>query len=127
MHITTTGRGALAIEQRPETEFYLSILYSLKGKQRRAQLIAALAEEDLGKKEHDQRIRPVWKTLIHAGIPIIDGKKDEALSLIQTLTTYITTQRIYEALKGHLQFLLEGTDHKDWLPEFMEILKLKKE
>ncbi len=119
--------NALAINKRPETEFYLSILllYSPKGDKIRAKALMLSAYQDTLEQEHDLRIRPVWKILIHAGIPIIEGEKEEALEIIRTLTSYITTQRIYEALKGHLQFLLEGIDHKEWIPEFMEIVRLQ--
>jgi tetratricopeptide (TPR) repeat protein len=118
---------ALLLKKRPETEFYLGILllYSPKGDTIRAKSIMLSAYKGTFEQEHDLRIRPVWKILIHAGIPIIEGQKEEALEIILTLTPYITTQRIYEALKGHLQFLLEGTDHKEWIPEFMEIVKLR--
>jgi tetratricopeptide (TPR) repeat protein len=118
---------ALRIQKRPETEFYLGILllYSPKGDKIRARSLMLSAYQRTLEQEHDLRIRPVWKILIHAGIPIIAGKKEEALEIILSLTLYITTQRIYEALKGHLQFLLEGTDHHEWIPEIMEIVKLK--
>jgi hypothetical protein len=55
----------------------------------------------------------------------MDGEKEEALRIIHTLTEYITTKRIYDAITAHLQFLLEGTEHKEWIPEFMDIVKLK--
>ena len=116
---------AFSINQRPETEFYLSILYALKGDRIRAKLMAIAAYEDTGKQEHDQRIRPVWKILIHAAIPIIDDHKEVAIELLRSLSEYVTTKRIYDGIKAHLQFLLEGTDHKEWVPEFMEIVKLR--
>lgn len=118
---------ALAIKRRPETEFYLSILllYSPKGDRTRARELMSSAYKGTLEQEHDLRMRPVWKTLIHAGIPIIDGNKEEALSLLQTITPYITTPRIHDALNGHLRFLLEGTGHKEWIPDFMDIVKSK--
>ena len=61
----------------------------------------------------------MWKILIEAGIPIIEGRKEEALNIFQTLRPYITTQRIHDAVNGHLEFLLKGTGHEDWLPEFV--------
>jgi tetratricopeptide (TPR) repeat protein len=118
---------ALRLEKRPETEFYLSILllYSPKGDKIRAKELMSTAHKGTFEKEHDQRIRPVWKILIQTGVLIIDDKKEDALELIQTLTQYITTERIYKAVEGHLQFLLEGTNHKEWEKEFMDIVKLK--
>src|SRR5207253_10762505 len=52
---------ALKIQQRPETYFYLSILYALKGDIRGARVMALSGDYDTSKQEHDQRVRPVWK------------------------------------------------------------------
>jgi tetratricopeptide (TPR) repeat protein len=116
---------ALTIKKRPETEFYLSLLYAKKGDKKGAKIRALSADYDTYKQEHDKRIRPVWKILIQSGVHIIDGNKEEALRLIQASTQYITTQRIYEGLKDHLQFFLEATDHAEWIPEFMEFVQLQ--
>jgi tetratricopeptide (TPR) repeat protein len=112
-------------QKRPETEFYLSILYAMKGDKKRAKARALSAESDLDSPEHDKRIRPVWKLLIQAAYPILDGDKERAVQFIQMTTQYITTHRIHEALKGHIVFLLEASDHSDWLPEFMQHIRLQ--
>lgn len=116
---------ALAIKKRPETEFYLSILYAMKGDIKGAKVRALSAEYDTYKQEHDKRMRPVWKNLVQSSVHIIDGNKEKALQLIRESTHDIKTQRIYEALKGHLEFLLQAHDHSDWLPEFMELVRLQ--
>jgi tetratricopeptide (TPR) repeat protein len=113
---------ALKLMKRPETEFYLSMLYAQKGDYRRARLLDLSADLDLNEREHDERIRPIWKTLIRCGHLIFDDNKVEALKLTRMLTQGITTQRINDTITSHLQFLLAATDHKDWIPEFMNIL-----
>ena len=116
---------AFSLKRRPETQFYLSILYSIKGDVKRAKLMALNAENDLHLKDHDERIRPVWKDLIRAGVHIIEGNEDEAYKLVKTLSPYITTDRVYEAVAGHLKFLLEATDHDAWKQKFTSILMVK--
>ena len=118
---------ALNVKKRPETEFYLGILlyFSPKGDKIRAKELMLSAYNGILKQEHDLRIRKVWKILIHAGVPIVNGNKSEALALIKSLTEYITSQRIRDGVGAHLRFLLEGTDHKEWIPKFMDIVKLK--
>lgn len=83
------------------------------------------AENDLLIKEHDERIRPVWKALIRAGVHILEGNEGEAYKLIKTLSPYITTDRVYEAVTGHLKFLLEATGHDTWKQKFTSILRVK--
>src|SRR5947209_8134117 len=75
---------SLALMKRPDTEFYLSILYFLKGDSRRGKLMALTADDDLNQKDYTERLRPVWKILIHCGIYIIDDDQEEALRIIQT-------------------------------------------
>ena len=75
--------------------------------------------------EHQERIRPVWKNLISAAVPIIDGKEREAFQMIETLKPYITSKRIYAGLVAHLENLLTATDHKDWISKFTNILEVK--
>ena len=116
---------ALNLKRRPETQFYLSILHAIKGDAEGARAMSLNAKYDLRQKEHDERIRPVWKILIRAGVPLIEGNLDEAYRLIQSLTEYITTQRICDAVTGHLKFLLEATGHEDWIEKFTCILKVK--
>ncbi|SRR6266566_302029 len=118
---------ALAIKKRPETDFYLGILlfYSPKGDKIRAKELLLSAYQGTLEQEHDLRIRSVWKILIHAGVPIVEGNKEEALVLIKDLTPFVTTQRIRDGVKTHLLFLLEGTDHHEWIPEFMGLVQLK--
>ena len=116
---------AFSLKRRPETQFYLSILYSIKGDVKRAKLMALNAENDLHLKDHNERIRPVWKDLIRAGVHIIEGNEDEAYQLVKTLSPYITTDRVYEAVAGHLKFLLEATDHDAWKQKFTSILMVK--
>lgn len=116
---------ALSLKRRPETQFYLSILYSIKGDIKRAKLMSLNAENDLLIKEHDERIRPVWKALIRAGVHILEGNEGEAYKLVKTLSPYITTDRVYEAVTGHLKFLLEATGHDTWKQKFTSILRVK--
>jgi tetratricopeptide (TPR) repeat protein len=116
---------ALAIKKRPETEFFLSILYSQKGDRKRAKFMALAAEHDLDDDENSDRIRPVWKDLIYCGACIMEGNKEEALQAAQTLTPYMTTQRVYDGLMSHLLLMLEATDHKIWIPLFTNTVKVK--
>ena len=118
---------ALAIKRRPETEFYLGILlyYSPQGDKIRAKDLLLSAYDGTLQQEHDLRIRQVWKVLIHAGVPIVNDNKDEALRVIESLVPYITTERIREGVQTHLRFLLEGTGHNDWIPEFLATTELK--
>src|SRR6266568_3998683 len=118
---------ALAIKKRPETEFYLGILlyYSPQGDKIRAKDLMLSAYNGTLQQEHDLRIRQVWKVLIHAGVPIVNDNKDEALSVIESLKQYITTERIREGVQTHLRFLLEGTGHKDWIPEIIATIESK--
>lgn len=115
---------ALTLKRRPETQFYLSILYALKGDMKRAKLMGLNAEEELNRKEHDERVRPVWKNLIRAGAYILEGNENEAYKLVQTLSTYVTKPRVREAVTGHLHFLLEATGHDDWEQKFTAILQI---
>ncbi len=115
---------ALALNKRPETEFYLSILYAQKGDKKTAHLMALLADRDTYKQEHEARLRLVWKLLMHAGVRIIEDEKDEALPFVRALDPYITSKRIYEEITTHFRLLLKATSHDDWIPEFMALLKL---
>jgi tetratricopeptide (TPR) repeat protein len=116
---------ALANKRRPETQFYLSILYFLKGDRTRAKLMALTADDDAQKKEYAEKLRPVWRILIHCAVYIIENDEEESLRIIQTLTRYITTDRIYDSLKGHLELLLAATGHKEWTAKFLEIVKVR--
>ncbi len=116
---------ALALKERPETLFYLAILllYSPNGDKIRAKQLMSSASKDSTFPEHDQRIRDVWKILIRAGVPIVDGNKKQALDFLKSLV--ITNKRIYNGTKTHLHFLLEGTGHSDWEPQLMAAIKWK--
>lgn len=121
--------SALVIKKRPETEFYLGILlyFSPEGDKIRAKSLMLSAYNGTLQQEHDLRIRQVWKILMHAGVPIVNDDKVEALSVIESLKEYITTQRIYVGVESHLRFLLEGTGHSDWMQAFMNIVNTWKE
>ncbi len=116
---------ALAIKERPETQFYLAILllYSPNGDKIRAKQLISSASNDSTLPEHDRRIRDAWKILIRAGVPIVDGNKKQALDILKSLI--ITNKRIYNGTKTHLHFLLEGTGHSDWEPQLMAAIKWK--
>lgn len=116
---------ALKLKRRPETEFYLSILYFLTGDTELGRLMALNAENDLKDHEHQERIRPVWKTLINSAVPIIDGNEHEAFRLIQTLKPYITSNRIHDGVVAHLEILLTVTGHNNWISKFTNILEVK--
>ncbi len=118
-------KHALDLKRRPETQFYLSILYAIKGDEEGAKAMSLNARYDLKQKEHKERIRPVWQILICAGVPIIEGNVDEAYQLVESLSSYITTQRICDAITGHLKFLLKARDHEEWIPKFTNIVKVK--
>ena len=98
--------SALAIKKRPETEFYLGILlyFSSKGDKIRAKSLMLSAYNGTLEQEHDLRIRQVWKVLIHAGVPIVNDDKEEALSVIEFVeriynnTAYLRRSRISLAL-----------------------------
>lgn len=115
---------ARAINERPETDFYLSLLYVSKGDKKTAFLKALMAEHNTYKQEHDQRMRPVWKNLIYASVQIINDQKEKALQFIRLSQEQIATYRIYEALKDHLLFMLNAAGHADWIPEFMDLLRI---
>lgn len=117
---------ALRYKERPETEFYLSILYALRGDKRRARLMALSAEDSLHQKEHDERVRNIWKAIMQAAVPIIEGDEEQAFRLVQTAIPYITTQRIQSEFTTQLKLLLESNGHNDWIPRFIESLKAKK-
>lgn len=120
---------ALALKPRPETEFYLGILlyFSPTGDKERASNLLKSASLKINDREHDQRVRKVWKMLIVASAPIIDGDKGLALKDVQSLVPLITTNRIYTGVESHLRFLLEGTGHSDWIDEVINIIKTRKE
>lgn len=120
---------ALALKERPETEFYLGVLlyFSPTGNKVRAYNLLKSASNKINDQEHDQRVRNVWKVLIVASVPIIDGDKGLALTDVQTLVPLITTLRIYTGVEFHLRFLLEGTGHSDWTDEVIGIIATWKE
>src|SRR5260370_1248566 len=84
---------ARAINEHPETDFYLRLLYASKGDKSTAFLKALTAQYNTKKQEHDQRIRPVWKNLIFAGVHIINDHKADALHDIRISQEHITTRR----------------------------------
>lgn len=120
---------ALALKERPETKFYLGILlyFSPTGNKVDAYNLLKSASQKINDQEHDQRVRDVWKMLIIASVPIIDGDKGLTLTDIKTLVPLITTKRIYTGVESHLRFLLEGTDHSDWIDEITAIITTWKE
>jgi tetratricopeptide (TPR) repeat protein len=121
--------NALKIQKRPETEFYLGILlfFSPTGDKNRARVLLLSASKRVEEQEHDVRIRGVWKMLILAGAPIVEGKQEEALKYIQDMVKYNPSQRIHMGVESHLRFLLEGTGHSDWIEEFMGTINAWKE
>ncbi len=121
--------NALIIQKRPETEFYLGILlfFSPTGDKNRARDLLLSASKRVEEQEHDVRIRSVWKMLILAGAPIVEGNLAEALKCIQDMIQYNPSQRIYIGVESHLRFLLEGTGHSDWMQAFLDILNTWKE
>ncbi len=116
--------NALKIQKRPETEFYLGILlfFAPTGDKNRARELLLSAARRVEEQEHDVRIRSVWKMLILAGAPIVEGNVAEALKYIQDMIKYNPSQRIYIGVETHLRFLLEGTGHSDWMQAFLDIL-----
>lgn len=116
---------ALILKKRPETEFYLGILlyYSPKGDKIRAKELLSSAYNGTLLQEHDLRIRQVWKILIHVGALIVTDDKFETLRVFESLVEYTTTKRIREGVQMHLRFLLEGTGHTDWLPDFIAVMR----
>lgn len=115
---------ALAIKKRPETDFYLGILlyYSPTGDKIRAKDLMLSAYDGTLMQEYDLRIRQVWKILMHVGALIATDNKIEALSVFESLIAYTKTKRIREGVQMHLRFLLEGTGHPDWLPDFLAFM-----
>ena len=73
------------------------------------------------------RIRDVWKKLILAGAPIVEGKQAEALQCIADVLQYKPSQRIHIGVESHLRFLLEGSGRSDWIQAFMDKLSTWKE
>lgn len=116
---------ALKIRRRPETQFYLSLLYSKKGDTKEAMRMAFNAEADLDTKDPDEELRPVWQIVIHMGVLIFEGKEEDAYRRVEELTQYITTQRICDAVTGHLKFLLETTAHDAWQQKFLGVIRVK--
>ena len=117
------------IKERPETEFYLGILlfFSPVGDKNRARDLLISASKRVEEQEHDVRIRDVWKKLIQAGAPIVEGKQAEALQCIADVLQYKPSQRIYIGVESHLRFLLEGSGRSDWIQTFMDKLSTWKE
>ena len=115
---------ALVIRERPETEFYLGILllFSPAGDKDRAKDLLTSAAKTVNDQEHDIRIRDVWKKLIQAGPFILNGKKIETLHYLQNMLQYKPSPRIYIGVEYHLRFLLEGSNHSDWMQEVMDIV-----
>ena len=121
--------NALKNKKRPETEFYLGILlfYSPTGDKNRARDLLLMASKRVEEQEHDVRIRSVWKQLILASAPTVEGNQARALQIIQGMIQYKSTQRIFIGVESHLRFLLEGTGHSDWMQAFLDILNPWKE
>lgn len=119
---------ALKIKRRPETQFFLSLLYAKRGgkdDRNRALRMALNAEDDLDVKDPNEEMRPVWQLIIRAGARILQGNEDEAYELVKQLKDHVTTQRTADALTGHLKFLLEATGHSAWIDKFTSTLIVK--
>src|SRR6266567_9612572 len=115
---------ALTLKERPETEFYLGVMlyFSPIGDKKRASDLLKSASKGIQEQEHDVRIREVWKKIILAGAPIVEGKRADALQYISSMIQYKPSERIYIGVESHLRFLLESTGHSDWIEDFLKIL-----
>jgi tetratricopeptide (TPR) repeat protein len=99
-------RTALRIHARPETHFFLSLLYAQAGKSNHAELEILQAATALEEEESRDRVRPLWAALIRLVQSVLREKRlDERL--LTDVIDNLREQREAKATATHLQFVAD--------------------
>ncbi len=103
---------ARAIKQRPETDFFLGLLYAHQSDLERSLLMMHSAFISLRDAQASDKIRPLWAGIIRCGKALVEGHEETAVQRASEVRPYVTTARTAEAVISHLRFLL-GSLHMD--------------
>jgi len=114
---------ARQIQERPETDFFLSLLYAQQKDLDRAKLMIQSANIGLRENEVRDRIRPLWALLIRCAKHILEDNHKEAMSLAEEMHQYTSTERVTRAVLSHLKFLLEAVGNNQLVQEYTKVLK----
>jgi tetratricopeptide (TPR) repeat protein len=103
---------ARAIKQRPETDFFLGLLYAHEGDLDRSLLMMHSAYISLRDAQASDKIKPLWAGIIRCGKALVEGNEELAIQRASEVLPFVTTARTAEAVISHLRFLL-GSLHLD--------------
>jgi len=115
------------IKQRPETNFFLSLLYAYQKDFDRAKLMIITANLELREEQDRDRIRPLWATLIKWAKLILEDNYTEAFIFAKELAIQSTTPRMAQAVLEHITFLLKSVEKAEYITSYTKLFKLKKE
>lgn len=111
---------ARRIHSRPETDFFLSLLFVQKKDMERAKLMMQSANVSLGDAQAADRVRPLWAAVIRCGKAILEEKTDTTRTIANEISQLVTTERIAEAVASHFAFLLQALGRSSELKDFLE-------
>jgi tetratricopeptide (TPR) repeat protein len=104
---------ALTIRIRPETYFFLCLLYAHKRNFAKAKEFIAMGHAYLEKEaSHPSgyQTRELWKKIVTFAEAVLDNQQDKAIEIAKQMSEYITTSRSQNAVRNHLLFLLNSLD-----------------
>lgn len=120
---------ALKIKVRPETCFFLCLLYAHKKEFDKAKELIDLANFNVEQEEvhpTGYQTRELWKKLFKFAQLVLQGEQQEAIKIAEEMKQYITTSRSKKAIKNHLLFLLNALDGNEGAKAtYFDILELE--
>jgi tetratricopeptide (TPR) repeat protein len=111
---------ARKIRQRPETDFFLSLLYAKKRDIERAKLMMQSANVSLSDAQAHDRVRPLWAAVLRCGKAVIDEHPQELTAAANEVHRYVTTARIAETVLSHFTFLFDALRRQAELAAFLK-------
>ena len=110
---------ARKIRPRPETDFFLSLLYAQKKDLERAKLMMQSANVALRDAQAHDRVRPLWAAVLRCGKAILEERRQETTDTAQEVRRYVTTARIAEAVLSHFTFFFSALERRGDLTAFL--------
>lgn len=107
---------ALSIRVRPETYFFLCLLYAQKGDFSKAKEVIDLGNSYLEREAlhpTGYQTRELWKQVIKFAQSVLEGDQQKAIKIAEEMHQYITTSRSRMAIRNHLVFLLNALDRDE--------------
>jgi tetratricopeptide (TPR) repeat protein len=104
------------LHPRPETDFFLSLLFVKKKDIERAKLMMQSANVGLRDAQAADRVRPLWAAVLRCGKSILENRPEDLQHSLAEVHDYVTTVRAAESVLSHFKFLFDALERQDELP-----------